>query len=693
MSHHREKKADAEQFNMQTYWRLLGYTRKYWKRMTIGILSGFLVGGSLLAGLMMLPEMVESVNPSSSPVIKISAGAQRVLEAVEQDPRWKEYDRDAKLRAVEIAIDPAKGSRDPQLTKLIEEMRRYIEKFNLPVQIGEYDMQISYPVRTTVPIIRPDGKLAWPVFAFYAVFFVVAWTVKNLASYINHYCMRWVGARVVADMRDEIFQCTTRQSLAFFGTHDVGSLLSRINNDTSAVESAVADSIVDVTRCPIEIAACVTAMVMVCLEYGNVASLVILLVGLPLLLLPLMLITRRIRKIYRNSFKKIADVTSRMHEVFSGILVVKAYNMEEAEHQKFHVENRRYLRTVIRALRLQLLMEPLTETVSIAGGLAFLVYAYSKGVTITQLSALMAPAIVAYQPIKKMTKLVTSLQRSIAGADRYFEVIDTHTELPENPNGVKLQQFEKSIEFNDVKFGYDSRNILDGISFSIPKGSLVAVVGSTGSGKTTIANLIARFYDVRSGSVTIDGVDVRDCEVKSLRKLIGIVSQDPLLFNTSIAENIAYGCPDATREDVINASIQANADKFITDGRHREGYDTVVGEKGFKLSGGEKQRVAIARAILKNPPILILDEATSALDTVTERLVQNALNRVMSNRTVFAIAHRLSTIRHADLIIVLDQGHIVERGTHDELLAANGVYKKLHDTQFDRGDANDAPAA
>ena len=683
----KEKKQDnqiPEQFNMKTYWRLLGYTRKYWKRLTIGILAGFMVGGSMFAALMMLPDMIESINPSGQQAVKISAGSIRVLEKIEQSPDWQKLDRDEKLRAIEIALDPSKGAKDPQLTKMVDKMRNYSAKFDLPIEVGETALTITYPKKVMIPIIKPDGKLAWPVFAFYAMFFIIAWAFKNLASYINHYCMRWVGARVVSDMRDEIFQCLTRQSLAFYGRNDVGTLISRCTTDTASVEAAVADSIVDVTRCPVEIAACVTAMIVVCLQYGNVASLIILLIGLPLLLLPLMLITRKIRKIYRNSFKKIADVTRRMHEVFSGILVVKAYNMEEAEHRRFHVENRKYLRIVIRALRMQLLMEPLTETISIGGALVFLVYAYSKGVTVTQLTALMAPAIVAYQPIKKMTKLMTSLQRSIAGADRYFEIIDTHTELPENPNGVQLQSFERSIEFKDVKFGYDSRNILDGISFSIPKGSLVAVVGSTGSGKTTIANLIARFYDVRSGSVTIDGIDVRDCEVKSLRKLIGIVNQDPLLFNTSIAENIAYGCLDSTREDVIKAATEANAHNFITDGRHTEGYDTIVGEKGFRLSGGEKQRVAIARAILKNPPILILDEATSALDTVTERLVQNALNRVMSNRTVFAIAHRLSTIKHADQIIVLDQGHIVEQGTHDELLARNGVYKKLHDTQFDQ---------
>jgi subfamily B ATP-binding cassette protein MsbA len=270
----------------------------------------------------------------------------------------------------------------------------------------------------------------------------------------------------------------------------------------------------------------------------------------------------------------------------------------------------------------------------------------------------------------------------MAAADRYFDLIDTDTGLTEKKNAVELKEFENEISFNDVSFAYDDQKILDGINFKIPKGSVVAVVGETGSGKTTIASLIARFYDVNSGSVTIDGIDVRDVTIKSLRRNIGIVTQDPILFNETIADNIAYGNPDATPAEIEEAAIKANADKFITDGRHPEGYQTEVGEKGSKLSGGEKQRIAIARAILKNPPILILDEATSALDTVTERLVQEALNRAMENRTVFAIAHRLSTIRNANKIIVLEHGKIAEHGTHDELLASGGIYKELYETQF-----------
>ena len=337
---------------------------------------------------------------------------------------------------------------------------------------------------------------------------------------------------------------------------------------------------------------------------------------------------------------------------------------------------------MIRALRLQLLISPSMEVVAVAATLVFLVFSYSQGISVTQLAALLAPAFMAYQPIKDLSKVVASLQRSMAAADRYFNLIDTDTSLPEKPDAVELTSFRDRITLDKAEFSYDERKIIDGVSFEIPKGHMVAVVGETGSGKTTIANLIARFYDVTGGAVRIDGIDVRDYRLSSLRKMIGVVNQDAILFNDTIANNIAYGCPSTTREEIIEAAKLANAHEFIVDGRHAQGYDTEVGEKGFKLSGGEKQRVAIARAILRNPPILILDEATSALDTVTEKLVQEALNRVMANRTVFAIAHRLSTIRNANCIIVLKNGRVAEAGTHAELLAKNGIYRRLHDTQF-----------
>ena len=248
---------------------------------------------------------------------------------------------------------------------------------------------------------------------------------------------------------------------------------------------------------------------------------------------------------------------------------------------------------------------------------------------------------------------------------------------------MELKEFKEGIRIDDVCFSYDDRKVVDHVSFDIPRGAMIAVVGETGSGKSTMANLLARFYDVDSGAITIDGVDLRDYKISSLRNMIGVVNQEAIMFNETIAANIAYGKPDASREEIIAAAKLANAHEFIVNGPHQEGYDTEVGEKGFKLSGGEKQRVAIARAILRNPPILILDEATSALDTVTEKLVQEALNRVMANRTVFAIAHRLSTIRNADMIIVMQNGRIVESGKESELLAKeDGVYRRLYNTQY-----------
>ena len=683
MSHHHHHRAPEEteeaQFHSQSYFRLIRYARPYWLRLSVGILAGLLVGGSLFVSLLLIPQLVGAVEPAApggAGSVRNLATARAVLAAAETPG----LDEPARIAAVERVLNPPDD--DPQLTKLLDRAREYAQKYHLPLTVEGRTLHLSWPKEISFEAVSPDGRLAWQLFAVYVIAFVLAWTLKNAATYINHYCTRWVGAKVVADLREEIFRSLIGQSMRFYGKVDIGQLISRCTNDTSAIETAVSNSIADLTSAPIQIFACLTAVLLACRQYQSYSLVVILIVGVPLVVLPVHILGRKIRKVYRRSFARIAEVFSRMHEVFTGIRVVKAYHAEDREIVRFNTVNRQYLRQVVRALRLQLLLSPSMEVVAVASTLVFLVYSYSQGISLTQLAALLAPAFMAYQPIKDLSKVVTSIQKSMAAADRYFALIDTDTRLPEKPDAVELKEFRDRICLKEVEFAYDERRILDGVSFEIPRGSVVAVVGETGSGKTTIANLIARFYDVTGGAVTIDGIDVRDYSIASLRRLIGVVNQEAILFNDTIANNIAYGCPEATREEIVAAAKLANAHSFIVDGRHQSGYDTWVGEKGFRLSGGEKQRVAIARAILRNPPILILDEATSALDTVTEKLVQEALTRVMANRTVFAIAHRLSTIRNADRIIVLKNGRIAESGTHQELLDRNGLYRKLHDTQF-----------
>ena len=712
MSHQTQKR------DLANYWRLLGYAKPYKWRLAVGILAGFIASSSLLGGLLMIPYLMRGVDPNKPE--NVAAAEKTAAEIVlamdrETDPEQRiqtvgnllaapqkqiaarivqatggadlsEKEKIQTVSAILLAPD-SHGELEKKLIRADEQLNKIIP--------ASWDMHITYregnivfsagdTTLLNIPAETAGGKMTWQFFSIFVTGFILLWLIRNLFIFINNYYTKWVGAKVSTDMRNEAFRSMMKQSLRFYGQLDVGQLISRTTNDTSAMESAITNSIADATRCPLEILACAAAILIASFKYNNWYLAVILFLGLPLCVLPVMIIARKIRKIYRRSFAQIAEVVTRMHEAISGIIVVKAYHAEKREVQRFETTNAGYFKSINRALKMQLFMAPLMETVAVGATLVFFIFSYSQGVTLTELVQLLAPCFMAYNPIKELAKISSLLQRSMAAADRYFQLIDIDTSLQEKENAIALKEFRNEIRFTDVVFAYDQKKILDGINLVIPKGHVVAVVGETGSGKTTIANLIARFYDVNEGKVTIDGIDLRDVRTDSLRDLIGIVSQDAVLFNDTIANNIAYGVPDAPREAIIQAAKQANADRFITDGRHKDGYDTIVGEKGFLLSGGEKQRVSIARAILKNPPILILDEATSALDTVTEKLVQEALNKVMANRTVFAIAHRLSTIKNANLIIVLDRGHIVESGTHEELLRLGGKYKRLHDTQFGR---------
>lgn len=658
---------------------MLKYAQKYWIKLTVGILAGFVVGGSLLGSLLILPQLMTAVVPAANNNRKNLIVAQQVVEKLNSQKSATEAEQVNVVNTIMHPID-----NDPKLTKSLNSIKKFAATTGLPVKVSKQQIDWNGWWSFSIPIADAQGKMSWQFFSIYVVGFILGWILKNIATYINRYYTRWVGTKVVADLRNEVFDKLLGQSMMFYNKMDVGQLISRCTNDTAAIESSIANTVADATRCPIEILACLTAIILIGRQSNDFSLLLILLIGVPICIIPIALLGKKIRKVYRNAFKTIGIVVSRMHEVFTGISVVKAYNTEQKESLYFRKANRKYFRTVIKALKLQLLMSPLMESVAVTATLVFLIYSYQRGVTITQLAVLLVPAFMAYKPIKSLAKVSTYLQRSMAAADRYFNLIDTHTAIEERANPVVMESFTTAIVFDKVNFSYGKRKIIDNLDLEIKCGRVVAVVGETGSGKSTIANLIARFYDIDSGHLTIDGTDIKDFELTSLRRHIGIVSQNTILFNDTIANNIAYGCDDVTPEMIEAAAKKANAHQFIVDGRHDNGYDTVVGDKGGKLSGGEKQRIAIARAIIKNPPILILDEATSALDTVTERLVQDALNNVMENRTVFAIAHRLSTIQHADKIIVLDNGRIVESGTHDELLALGGTYKILHDTQFEQ---------
>ena len=527
-----------------------------------------------------------------------------------------------------------------------------------------------------------DGRMTWQFMMLGIIAIPVLMLVRALMIYINRLCMRWIGARVVRDLRDELFGSLQSQSLKFFGKCDIGQLISKSTNDTTVVDHIVSATIAAVTISPIEILVATVFVIVQAVVNEMVGLLVGVFIVFPLCIIPIIMLGRLVKRHTRRALGRISELVSRMHENFTGIRIVKAFNMEEEETKRFVDINRNYFSSVIKALKAELLMTPMMEAVAVVLGVVFLVVCYARGIRFSQIAPIGFAAIFVYRPLKHVAQINANLQRGSAALQRIFDVIDADTRIEERPDAVPIDGFTDGIVFDHVSFSYGDGGpgVVNDVSFELAAGSVIALVGETGSGKTTIANLLARFYDPTDGRITIDGRDLRDIEIASLRRMIGVVTQETILFNDTVANNIAYGSADATPEQIEEAAKKANAHEFIL--ADPAGYDRVVGEKGFVLSGGERQRVAIARAILRNPPILVLDEATSALDTVTERLVQEAIAHAMEGRTVFAIAHRLSTVKHADQILLIEKGRIAEQGTHDELYGAGGQYRKLCDMQM-----------
>jgi subfamily B ATP-binding cassette protein MsbA len=395
-------------------------------------------------------------------------------------------------------------------------------------------------------------------------------------------------------------------------------------------------------------------------------------------------IGKRLKSISRQTQEKSGDMMTTLHETISGVRVVKAFSMEAYEAKKFELQNQFFYRLAMKSVKRMTVVSPITEFVGILC-IAIILWITGKSIVSGELSAgafitFLAAMLSLMRPIKRLTNVYSINQQAMAAADRIFEVLDTKPTVMEKPGAIELPKIRQSVKLKNVHFGYGDKEVLKGINVDVRVGDIVAFVGPSGAGKTTILNLIPRFYDVTEGQILIDGVDIRDCTLRSLMSQIGIVTQETILFNDTVAANIAYGSSQAAIEDVMKAAKIANAHDFIM--KMPKGYDTVIGERGFRLSGGEKQRLAIARAVFKDPPILILDEATSQLDTESEMLVQEAIDRMMAGRTVFVVAHRLSTIKHADYIYVLEAGRIMETGPHDQLVKKEGLYKRLYELQF-----------
>jgi subfamily B ATP-binding cassette protein MsbA len=545
------------------------------------------------------------------------------------------------------------------------------------IGVGAMDGAFAYLVEPVLKKIFSGKDFA--IFTLLPFGIILLFVARGLCRYTNDFFIRTAGELAVQDIRSEIYRRNMHLGLRFFTKHPTGVLMSRVLSDVGVMQNGVANIITGLFRDGIS-----AVSLLGVIFYRNWQLALISIVVIPLTVYPAQRIGKRIKNLARQGQGKMGDLAAILQETFSGIKVIKAFGLEDREIEKFNAENREYYRFARKSIKYEALSTPVMEFI-ISFGIAAVIWFGGTNVIKGRMSAseffsFIAAMVLVFNPIKRLINSYNVLQRSVGAAERVFEIVDEQPEIVDRPDAVVLERAAGEVQFRGVSFKYNDDYVLKGIDLRASRGEVVALVGPSGGGKTSLVSLLSRFYDPTEGEILLDDCDLRTLTLKSLRHQVALVDQETILFNDTLANNIRYGKPEASAEEVEAAARAAFAHDFILE--MPEGYATNIGDRGVRLSGGQRQRICIARAILKNAPVLILDEATSALDTESEQMVQNALNNLMANRTTFVIAHRLSTILHADTIVVLDRGEIVEQGNHEVLLARGGIYRKLHDMQF-----------